>query len=208
MRMDSISFNNKISAAKINTTYKKVSNNFLENLGDVLKPLEIDTISFEGKKQGKQRKNEVKKAKNTGKIPAFLHSFLLNKGQKRASKLENQARKIMEDAQDALGFSYVGKQFLHSRQTITDGMETNNGKRVTNQVYKYTDGELVKAELERTENLTTGEKSIKQIFEFEGGKLSSVYENYTKHQDGTVDFQRKFMADEKGHLHCVYNKVL
>lgn len=201
MRINSISFS--INSNNTKSSLNKVSG---ENKG-VIKPLETDTVLFKEKKRKKREKGR-NKGKDTGKMPAFVHSFLLNRGQKRAKKLEIQAKDIMEDAMDAIGFSYVGDLIAHSKQTVTDGVETNGKTRTTAQIYEYKDGDIIKAELDTVEDLKTGTKNIGQIFEFEGGKLSSVYENYTKLPDGTVDFQRKYKADEKGHLKCVYNKVL
>ncbi len=205
MRTNSVNFNNRISAAKINIAYTpkedETTTSPSKDLKEVLKPLEVDTLTF-GKKD-----KEKKDSKSGEKIPAFMHSMLLNMGQKRAPKIEAQAKLIEEDAAEAMGFSYVGSIMSHSRETITDGIETNDDARTTSQIYEFKDGVLTKAEIGITESLKTGAKTTKQIYEFENGKLSAVYENVTEFKDGTKDFKRKYLADEKGHLKCVYNKV-
>ncbi len=212
MRTENI--NNQIFAAKISygASYKvpcgipyraeekTVSN---EEKKDVLKPLEKDTVTF----TKRQKREKAPKAERDGKMPAFLHSFYLNLGQKRVQKLEEQARKIKEDAEEAMGFSYVGSIMSHSREIITDGIETNGDRKTTAQIYSYKDGRLIKAELGIEEHLKEGTKNTRQIFEFDGGELSAVYENVVESKDGITGFKRKFKADEKGSLKCVYNKV-
>lgn len=184
-----------INPVNSNNKYLKFNNQKTEVPTKPLKPLDNDSVTFSGKKAKKTKRNP-------------LNFILLNIGQKRAQKLEAQARQIKEDAMDARGFSYIGGTIPHSREIITDGFETNGKTKTTSQVYSYEDGMLTCVKLNIVENMETGEENIQQIFKFERGMLSEVYENVTTFPNGTKDFSRKYNADEKGHLHCVYNKIL
>lgn len=202
MHTDSISFNNKIFAAKTGAKYKKekTENLSAKTVNDVLKPLEYDTLTFLGKKKNTKKEN--------AKMPSFVCSFLLSRGQKRAQKLEAQAEEIKKDAAEALGYSYVDKDLLKSNQVLIDGVETQDDVKSVAQQYTYKGGVLTVAEFNIQNSLETGIISTKQRFEFKDGKLSAVYENITKFPNGTTDYYRKYEADKKGRLVCVYNKVL
>lgn len=192
MQINSINFNNKISAAKI-----PAIKNTAKDKEKLIKPLDTDSISFLGKKEDK-----------ISFIHPKMHSFLLKMGQKRAEKLEFQAKKIKEDAAEALGFSSIGQSFKNSGQIIAEGVETENNIKTTKQKYVYESGVLSEAIIDMTEDLNSGTTTAKQIFKFKDGKLSSVYEKITILSDGTRDFYRKYNTGADGKLHCIYNRIL
>ena len=188
MRIDSISCNNKIFAAK---KYSK------EKQKTVIKPLKEDTAAFKGKKKEKPTI-----------MPKPVYSFLLNMGQKRAKELELQAKNIQKDAVEIFRYSYPGNNIKDATQIISDGVDMDNKIHKTARKYIYSGGKISKVMIDAAEDSDTGKISAKQIFKFKNEKLFSVCENVVIEPDGTIDFQRKYKTDSNGKLQCVYNKIL